>query len=442
MGEKEKSLLLGFNQAIKFKFCGSTISSNAGLFLYRELDERLKLTEDAASNLLEIRTGSNKQYNLLDLLRQSVYLRLAGYEDVNDSDMLKTDPVLRYLLGSKSTNDAAASSSEIGRFETQYLTQSDNLNLLKNINQSWIAKANQNRKLKNIILDIDSSESEVYGNQEGANYNGYFGCKCYHPLFCFNQFGDLEGTMLRSGNVHSATNWQQIIAPAIERYTNQDLNIFIRGDAAFSKPEFYEYSEVKNVKYVCRLHSNPNLEEAIEDLFERPIGRPSYNPKIFYRSFYYQAEGWSKARRIVAKVEWHFGELFPKVGFLVTNLSWNTKKVIKFYNKRGTAEQYIKEGKNAVKWTKLSCEKFVANEVRLQLFGMAYNLGNFLRTLVLPKKIAHWTLTTLRERLIKLGARLLKHARYAMFQVAEFVVTGSTFGSILCNIHRMQLYSG
>jgi hypothetical protein len=163
MGEEKKGLFLSFNQAIKFKFCGSTISSNAGLFLYRELDEQLKLTEDAATNLLDVRTGLNKQYNLLDLLRQSIYLRLAGYEDVNDSDMLKTDPVLRYLLGGKATDNAAASSSEIGRFETQYLILSDNLNTLKNINRAWIDKANQNRKLKEIILDIDSSESEVYG---------------------------------------------------------------------------------------------------------------------------------------------------------------------------------------------------------------------------------------------------------------------------------------
>jgi len=442
MGEREKRLFLGFNQAIKFKFCGSTISSNAGLFLYRELDEQLKLTEGVAAKLIDIRSGSNKQYKLLDLLRQSIYLRLAGYEDVNDSDMLRTDPVLRHILGGKVCDNVAASSSEIGRFETQYLTKPDNLNVLKNINRSWIDKAHQNRKLKDIILDIDSSESEVYGNQEGANYNGYFGCKCYHPLFCFNQFGDLEDAMLRSGSVHSAANWQQIVTPAVERYIKQGLNIFIRGDAAFARPEFYEYAEGRDVSYVCRLIANSNLEEAIDELFTRPAGKLSCGPKIFYRSFHYQAESWSKARRVVAKVEWHFGELFPRVGFLVTNLNWRTKKVVKFYNKRGTAEQYIKEGKNAVRWTKLSCEKFVANEVRLQLFGLAYNLGNFLKTLALPRQIAHWTLTTLREKLIKLGTRLIKHARYALFQVAEFVVTATTFGNILQNIHRMRLYSG
>jgi hypothetical protein len=356
--------------------------------------------------------------------------------------MLKTDPVLRYLLGGKAAGDVAASSSEIGRFETQYLTQANNLTALKGICQNWIDKANQNRKLKEIILDIDSSESEVYGDQEGANYNGYFGCKCYHPLFCFNQFGDLEGTMLRSGNVHSAANWQQIIAQPVERYIDKGLNVFIRGDAAFARPEFYEYAEGRNVRYVCRLITNSNLEEAIDDLFERPIGRPSYGPKIFYRSFYYQAEGWSKARRVVAKVEWHFGELFPKVGFLVTNLNWDAKTVVKFYNKRGTAEQYIKEGKNAVKWTKLSCTKFAANEVRLQLFGLVYNLGNFFRTLVLPQGISHWTLTTLRDKLIKLGARLIKHARYVIFQVAEFVVTERTFRNISQNMQQLRLYSG
>jgi hypothetical protein len=371
---------------------------------------------------------------------------LAGYEDVSDANMLRNDPTLRYLLGGKAESDAAASSSEIGRFETQYLTQSENLEVLKNINRQWIDKAHQNRKrrrkLKEIILDIDSSESEVYGDQEGAKYNGYFGCKCYHPLFCFNQFGDLEAAMLRNGNVHSATNWKQLVAPAVEKYKDEGLDIFLRVDSAFAGPELYEYAEENEAKYVSRLRSNPNLERAIEDLLVRPVGRPSYKPKVIYRSFSYQAKSWSKPRKVVAKIEWHYGELFPKVGFLVTNLTWRSKRIVKFYNKRGTAEQHIKEGKNAVRWTKLSCQKFVANEVRLQLFGLAYNLGNFLRTMVLPRKIKHWTLTTLRERLIKLGARLIKHARYARFQVAEFIVDGATFGKILHNIQRIRLCPG
>jgi hypothetical protein len=122
-------------------------------------------------------------------------------------------------------------------------------------------------------------------------------------------------------------------------------------------------------------------------------------------------------------VEWRQGELFPRVGFIVTNLSYPTKGILRFYNGRGTAEQWIKEGKYALNWTRLSCHKFVANQVRLALFVLAYNLGNFMRRLALPEDMKHWTLTSLQTRLIKTGGRLVRHARRLVFQLAEVLVT-------------------
>ena len=159
--------------------------------------------------------------------------------------------------------------------------------------------------------------------------------------------------------------------------------------------------EKEGFRYAIRLETNPVLERKIAHLLKRPVGRPSHEPKKFYASFRYQAGSWDRARRVVAKVEWHAGELFPRVGFIVTNLKWPTKRVVRFYNRRGTAEQWIKEGKDAVKGTKLSCRRFKDNEARLPLFALAYSLANFLRQLVLPKPIKGWTLTTLREKLIK-----------------------------------------
>src|SRR5207248_8947525 len=131
----------------------------------------------------------------------------------------------------------------------------------------------------------------------------------------------------------------------------------------------------------------------------------------FYASFRYQAQSWSRPRRVVAKVEWHPGELYPRVGFIVTNLHRPAKKVVAVYNGRGTAEQWIKEGKNAVKWTRLSCTTFRANAVRLQLHALAYNLANFLRTLALPGEVERRSLTTLREKGMKIGAMDVARAR-------------------------------
>ena len=125
-------------------------------------------------------------------------------------------------------------------------------------------------------------------------------------------------------------------------------------------------------------------------------------------------------RRVVAKVESR-GSLV-RVGFIVTNLSY-TQRIVRFYNGRGTAEQWIKEGKYALNWTRLSCHKFVANQVRLWLFVLTYNLGNFMRRLVLPEDMKHWTLTSLQTRLIKTGGRLVRHARRLVFQLAEVLVT-------------------
>ncbi len=133
----------------------------------------------------------------------------------------------------------------------------------------------------------------------------------------------------------------------------------------------------------------------------------------------------------MAKVEWHPGELFRRVGFVVTNLSRPAERVMAFYNQRGTAEQHIKEGKNAINWTRLSCHGFRNNEVRLQLHVLAYNMGNFLRTLALPEEVEQWSLTTLREKLVKIGARVVKHSRYVTFQLAEVAIPRTLFAEIL-----------
>lgn len=208
-------------------------------------------------------------------------------------------------------------------------------------------------------------------------------------------------------------------------------HIAFRGDAAFAQPNMYEFLEAEGIDYAIRLPANQVLQERISDLLRRPVGRPAHYVQRFYRSFRYQAVSWAHPRRVVAKVEWHHGELFPRVGFIVTNLRYASKNVVRFYNQRGTCEQWIKEGKGAIKWTRLSCRSFAANAARLQLHALAYNLGNFLRTLATPEAIKDWSLTSLREKLIKIGAKVVSHGRYAAFQTAEVAISRRLFGQIL-----------
>jgi hypothetical protein len=261
-------------------------------------------------------------------------------------------------------------------------------------------------------------------------------------LFVFNQFGDLERCALRPGNVHSADGWEDVLRPVLARYSTDTrpsiTRRYFRGDAAFAIPALFELLEAAGWGYAIRIKGNSKLYERISWLLRRRPGRPSHTVIRTYTSFQYQAKSWSKARRVVAKVEFHPGELFPRVGFIVTNRSLPNERVLAFYNGRGTAEQHIKEGKYALKWTRLSCMRFAANAVRLQLHALAYNLANFLRTLATPDEIGTWSLTSLRERLIKTGARLVRHARYAIFQFAEAALPRRVFAGILARINGLR----
>ena len=205
MGDGDKTpLRLQFNPKVRLEFHGATITSDAGLLPIRELDDALGFTHIAADYIQESRSGRNIRHHLVPLLRQSIYSRLAGYDDTNDAERLSQDPAMRVVVGWQGPDRNAASTSEMGRFETETLTGEKNLKGLAQMNSQWVAGAMVHTPHRRVILDMDSSESPVHGQQEGAAYNGHFECVCYHPLFLFNQFGDCEAATLRPGNVHSA----------------------------------------------------------------------------------------------------------------------------------------------------------------------------------------------------------------------------------------------
>src|SRR6202795_1276983 len=435
---KSEALRLDFDRRLMLRFRGSVITSDGGLLAYRELDDVLALTATGGDRLAEARTGKNRQHLLVGLLRQSVFGRLAGYEDVNDAERLCHDPAMRWGVGDRAITGSPASASQMGRFETKWLCRPENLATLADLPGDWIDTVHQRRPPKMIVLDMDSRESPTYGTQEGSAYNGHFGCTCYHPLFVFNQLGDLERCALRSGNVHSAADWRNVLEPVVARYRGTVKRCYFRGDAAFANPEIYEFLEAESYGYAIPLPTNSVLQGKIGHLLKRPVGRPPQEVRRFFASFAYRAQSWNKPRHIVTKVEWHPDELYPRVGFIVTNLPRSAEGVVAFYNQRGTCEQYIKEGKNAIKWTRLSCRSFAANAVRLQLHALAYNLGNFMRTLAMPKTAEPWSLTSLRDKLIKIGATVVSHARYTTFQMAEVAVPRQMFQEILMLIAQLR----
>jgi hypothetical protein len=274
-GESDKGgLRLVFDRRLLLQLRGSTITSDAGLLPYRKLDDALGLTDADADALADARTGKNGRHRLAGLLRQWVFGRLAGYEDVNDAERLCRDPAMRWFVGDRTIFGFAAPASQMGRFETKWLSRAENLAALADLPGQWIDKM----------------------------------------------------------------------------------------------PEFLE---AEGAGYAIRLPANKVLLNRIAYLLKRPAGRPPYE---VLRHFSYEAQSWQNLRRVVAKVELHPAELYPRVGFIVTNLARPAEHVVGFYNQRGTAEQWIKEGKGAIKWTRLSCRTFAANAVRLELHALAYNL--------------------------------------------------------------------
>ena len=215
----------------------------------------------------------------------------------------------------------------------------ENLAAMTELSGVWIDWAHERKPPKMIILDLDFSEAPTYGEQEGSAYNVHFGCTSYHPLFCFNQFGDLERILLRPGEVYSAEDWRLVLEPVVVRYRDKKLKRYFRADAAFASLDVYDFLEAEEFLYAIRLPADRVLQQSIARLLRRPLGRPPKEVRRYHASLSYKAQSWSKSRRVVAKVEWHPGPLFPRVGLIVTSLSRRAERVTKFYNCRGTAEQ-------------------------------------------------------------------------------------------------------
>jgi len=279
------ALRLDFDRRLILQFRGSVITSDAGLLPYRELDDTLSLTDTGGDMLIDARMGKNGRHRLVGLLRQSVFGPLAGYEDVNDADRLCHDPAMRWVVGDRAITESAASATQMGRFETKWLSRPENLAALADLPARWIDRVHTRRPPRVVVLDMDSSESPTYGEQEGAAYNGHFGCTCYQPLFVFNQLGDVERCALRPGNAHSADGWRAVLEPVVARYRGTVMRLYFRDDAAFANPEIYEFLEGEGVGYAIRLPANRVLQERIGNLFKRPVGRPPLEVRRDYARF-------------------------------------------------------------------------------------------------------------------------------------------------------------
>lgn len=411
-GERKTNIIVpAFDRSIRVDFRGAKTSSDSGILLLRELDHRFGITDAMTGSLDDPRSEAHTKHTYTDLIRQRVYQIASGYEDCNDANHLRIDPVLRLALGKG--EEQAAGQSMLSRFENEVLATKEGSEALDEVFLRSIHPLIKKKGRGHLVLDLDSTDDAAHGKQEGATYNGYFKKTCFHPLFCFTSDADCVGVKLREGNVHSADSTLELLGPIVDRYRDRFKRFWVRADAAFAKPDLYEYFETNRISYFIRLPTNDRLQRLIWPHLTRPVGRPpksGIQTKLL--SFQYQAGTWKQTRRVVCKIEWHEGELFPRVGFIVTNSRLTAGKVVKVYNGRAEIENRIKEGKLTLRWDKTSCQKFAANEARLKLGVIAYNLLHILRKFYIRGEGVRRSMEWIIRRLIKVASTVAYHARY------------------------------
>ena len=256
---------LRFDRRVRLEFHGATITSDAGLLACRELDDALGLTETAEECLQESRGGRNVQHRLVGLLRQSVYSRLAGYEDTNDAERLSDDPAMRVVVGQRGGPERpAASTNTMSRFETEVLTQDGNVEGLGRVNATWVDRAMTHTAHRRVILDMDSSESPVHGGQEGASYNGHFGSTCYHPLFVFTGIRRMKLPVPKPSSMRA-----MVVSP---------MNAVNRAPCIFPKVALMPGKQLGNL----RLETVDNFRNVLGDSMERTRDRKAvYGSDLF-----------------------------------------------------------------------------------------------------------------------------------------------------------------
>lgn len=414
-----------FQRKLTVDFDGGEITGDAGLVLVREFDERLGLTRGLGKLVADARDPRYVSHCLVDLVRQRIYQIAAGYEDANDATLLRDDPAMRAVVDC--VERPLASQPTLSRLEN--CADWDSIRLLEREGLEWFCRlggameAGRRDCSEEIILDIDSSEDPTHGQQELAFFNGHYDSWMYHPLFLFEGgSGVLLASRLRAGNVAGISGLLGLLRPTVRRLKARfaKRGIAVRADGEFAKGPLLDYAEYAGCSYVIGMPRNSKLETIVEPLRQKAETEWKHGgkPVRFYTSFSYQTRSWSRSRRIVAKVE--YTALGKNLRFVVTNRLGKDQDVFHWYEQRGQAENFIKDLKNEIAADRLSCSAYRANAFRMQLHALAYNLLVLFRRLVLRgTALASATIATIRLRLLKVGARVLRSVRRLWFHIAS-----------------------
>ena len=392
-------------------FDGGRITSDGGLCWLAETDRELRLCEAIAEHVPEWRRGSCVRHSLKTLVAQRVYQIACGYEDQDDSDFLRSDPLLKLVLGRlPQTGEDLASQPTISRLENAP-ARGDCLRMARALGELYVRRrAEGGVPPSRILLDFDATDDPAHGEQEGTYYHGYYRTRMYHPLLVFDGETDqLITAVLRPGNTHASRGALAILSRIVGRLREAwpGVEIEIRADAGFAVPEIYEYCEKEGIDYTIGLISNPRLEGIAQDLLERAkresLEREGQKVRLLSDASY-RAGTWERSRRVIYKAEvLQKGE---NTRFVVSTRTDRPSKLYDWYVRRGEAEGWIKDFKRALKADRLSCHRFWANQFRLLLHAAAYWLLDELRRRLVGTGMRRMQLDTLRLYLIKIGGRV------------------------------------
>jgi hypothetical protein len=403
-------------RVIEASFDGGDISSDGGLLLLRQVDERIGLTRAVAAVLEDARDPERITHPLRDLVAQRVYALCAGYEDLNDHDRLRQDLLLRTAVGRV---DELASSPTLCRLENR-ATRAQVVALNRVLVEQFIAQ--HHTPPHELILDVDASDVPLHGDQELTQFHGYYDHYCYLPLYVFCGQALLT-CLLRPSRIDGAKHAAAVIKLLITRLREAwpNTRFIVRGDSGFCRQRLIRWCERKAVGYVIGVARNARLQARVADdeaqlrvAFEATGIKQRHVGELRYA-----AESWGIERRVITRLEYGTQGINPR--FVVTNLKGQAADLYdRLYCQRGEAENRIKEAQLDLFGTRASSHKFAANGLRLLFAALAYTLMQRLRTLALAgTELARASAATLRVKLLKIGAVIVRNTRRVRILLAS-----------------------
>ena len=427
------------NRQIKINFDGGDLSSDAGLILIKEFSCKMGFIKLLKAMFKTYDTAMFRYHTDDENLWQVIYQILGSYFEDDCADELTNDPVLTAVLDKK----ALASQPTLSRFFNRM--DDSTLNQFYSMMRRFRKVVYSVKKPELLLLDLDSTLLDTYGSQEGEGFNYHYQSHGYHPLVCYDGItGDLLKIQLRDGTDYSSTGVEEFLQPLLDEFQSDypDIPLLLRGDSGFTKPELYEQCETNGISYVIRLKASQplyKLASYIDDNLTDATKNDVVSYAVQYGEFMYQASSWKYPRRVVCKVEKPVNQFIHMYTFIVTNMNSSPEQLIKFYCKRGTMENFIKESKNGFDFAAVSSSSKIVNANRLQIHAMAYNIFNWFKRLVLPADMKKQLVDTIRLKLLKVAAKVVHSARYITFKLCSSCPYKNEFYETLENIHKLYV---